>query len=104
MSSTVFFLIFRTNELLSNMHMIYACFRIVSVYFIHLFDHYFSHVDSISFLTGTFEIGLPNPKSRLQILNLFLEKHNLTDNARKIIPAIAKVTEGYSGSDLKELW
>ena len=45
MSSTVFFLIFRTNELLSNMHMhmhiyiyIYACFRIVSVYFIHLFD------------------------------------------------------------------
>lgn len=54
-------------------------------------------------LPRTFEIGLPDAKSRLQILELFLEKHELTQDARKMIPAIAKVTEGYSGSDLKEL-
>jgi len=54
-------------------------------------------------LPRTFEIGLPDTKSRLQILNLFLEKHELTKEARAMIPAIAKVAEGYSGSDLKEL-
>lgn len=54
-------------------------------------------------LPRTFEIGLPNATSRLQILNLFLEKHNLTDEARKMIPRIAQRTQGYSGSDLKEL-
>lgn len=55
-------------------------------------------------LPRTFEIGLPNAKSRLQILNLFLDKHELTEDARNMIPTVAKVTEGYSGSDLKELW
>jgi len=55
-------------------------------------------------LPRTFEIGLPNAKSRLQILNLFLTKQELTKEARNMIPALAKVTEGYSGSDLKELW
>jgi SpoVK/Ycf46/Vps4 family AAA+-type ATPase len=55
-------------------------------------------------LPRTFEIGLPDAKSRLQILELFLKKHELTEDARKMIPAIAAVTEGYSGSDLKELW
>jgi ATPase family AAA domain-containing protein 1 len=54
-------------------------------------------------LPRTFEIGLPNAKSRLQILNIFLESHELTKDARAMIPAIANVTEGYSGSDLKEL-
>lgn len=54
-------------------------------------------------LPRTFEIGLPNAKSRLQILNLFLDTHELTNEARAMIPAIANVTEGYSGSDLKEL-
>ena len=54
-------------------------------------------------LPRTFEIGLPDEKSRMQILNLFLEKQPMTDKARKSIPALANVTEGYSGSDLKEL-
>jgi SpoVK/Ycf46/Vps4 family AAA+-type ATPase len=54
-------------------------------------------------LPRTFEIGLPDANSRIQILHLFLEKHSLTEQARKFIPALAKLTEGYSGSDLKEL-
>lgn len=54
-------------------------------------------------LPRTFEIGLPNMKSREQILNLFLKKLDMTEEARQMIPVIAKVTEGYSGSDLKEL-
>ncbi len=49
-------------------------------------------------------IGLPNYSSRIQILELFLKKQSLTEGARKMIPSIAKSTEGYSGSDLKELW
>ena len=54
---------------------------------------------------GTFEIGLPNCWSRPQILELFLKKKQaLTDGARKMIPKLTEVTEGYSGSDLKELW
>eukprot|EP00561_Arcocellulus_cornucervis_P013565 CAMPEP_0185799898 /NCGR_PEP_ID=MMETSP1322-20130828/578_1 /TAXON_ID=265543 /ORGANISM="Minutocellus polymorphus, Strain RCC2270" /LENGTH=532 /DNA_ID=CAMNT_0028495503 /DNA_START=38 /DNA_END=1633 /DNA_ORIENTATION=- len=54
-------------------------------------------------LPRTFEIGLPDMKSRMQILNLFLEKQPMTEKARRSIPALANVTEGYSGSDLKEL-
>eukprot|EP00814_Leptocylindrus_danicus_P006921 CAMPEP_0116042642 /NCGR_PEP_ID=MMETSP0321-20121206/25824_1 /TAXON_ID=163516 /ORGANISM="Leptocylindrus danicus var. danicus, Strain B650" /LENGTH=465 /DNA_ID=CAMNT_0003523183 /DNA_START=16 /DNA_END=1414 /DNA_ORIENTATION=- len=54
-------------------------------------------------LPRTFEIGLPPMKSRLAILELILEKQPMTKEARKLIPAIAKSTEGYSGSDLKEL-
>ena len=54
-------------------------------------------------LPRTFEIGLPDMKSRMQILDLFLEKQPMTEKARRSIPALANVTEGYSGSDLKEL-
>lgn len=54
-------------------------------------------------LPRTFEIGLPNFDSRLQILELFLSKQDMTEKARNMIPSVAKCTEGYSGSDLKEL-
>jgi len=54
-------------------------------------------------LPRTFMIGLPNCSSRIQILELFLKKHELTEGARKMIPKLAQSTEGYSGSDLKEL-
>lgn len=54
-------------------------------------------------LPRTFEIGLPPMKSRLAILELILEKQPMTNEAQKLIPALAKSTEGYSGSDLKEL-
>uniref|UniRef100_A0A7S4JN38 AAA+ ATPase domain-containing protein n=1 Tax=Odontella aurita TaxID=265563 RepID=A0A7S4JN38_9STRA len=54
-------------------------------------------------LPRTFEIGLPNFDSRLQILELFLKKQKMTEKARNMIPSVAKCTEGYSGSDLKEL-
>lgn len=55
-------------------------------------------------LPRTFKIGLPDKCSRIQILNLILEKQPMTNAARDSIPTIvADATEGYSGSDLKEL-
>ena len=54
-------------------------------------------------LPRSFEISLPSYESRLQLLELFLEKQNMTAEARGFLPTVAKQTEGYSGSDLKEL-
>ena len=54
-------------------------------------------------LPRAFEIGLPNYNSRIDILHLFLKRQPMTEEARALIPKIAKYTEGYSGSDLKEL-
>ena len=54
-------------------------------------------------LPRSFEISLPSYESRLQLLELFLEKQAMTAEARGFLPTVAKKTEGYSGSDLKEL-
>ena len=54
-------------------------------------------------LPRSFEISLPNYNSRLQLLNLFLEKQCMTLEAKKFLPKVAEMTVGYSGSDLKEV-
>ena len=54
-------------------------------------------------LPRSFEIGLPDYQSRSDILQLFLKKHPMTKEASDMLPQIAKYTEGFSGSDLKEL-
>lgn len=66
-----------------------------------------NHVDNaiLRRLPRLFKIDLPDAKGRLQILNLTLERseHPLHESAKKFLPQLAKQTEGYSGSDLKEL-
>lgn len=54
-------------------------------------------------LPRSFEIALPNYNSRLQLLNLFLQKQSMTKEAQEYVTTVAKKTEGYSGSDLKEV-
>jgi len=54
-------------------------------------------------LPRSFEISLPNHKSRLQLLRLFLEKQHMTPEAKEFLPKVAEMTIGYSGSDLKEV-
>ena len=54
-------------------------------------------------LPRSFEIPLPGLDSRLQLLRLFLEKQGMTRAATAFLPAVAQRTEGYSGSDLKEV-
>lgn len=54
-------------------------------------------------LPRSFEIPLPPLQSRLQLLELFLEKQSMSKEAKEFLPELAKRTEGYSGSDLKEV-
>lgn len=54
-------------------------------------------------LPRSFEVPLPALESRLQLLELFLEKQNMTKSAKEFVSTVAKRTEGYSGSDLKEV-
>jgi SpoVK/Ycf46/Vps4 family AAA+-type ATPase len=54
-------------------------------------------------LPRSFEIALPNYDSRLQLLNLFLQRQSMTKEAKQYVTTVAKQTEGYSGSDLKEV-
>lgn len=52
-------------------------------------------------MPATFHIGLPNEEQRLQVLNLILQHEPVADNVN--ITKLAKMTEGFSGSDLQEL-
>ena len=54
-------------------------------------------------LPRTFEVDLPDYDSRLHILELVLKDQDITDKARDLLPSVANMTDGYSGSDLKEL-
>uniref|UniRef100_A0A7S2UF48 AAA+ ATPase domain-containing protein n=1 Tax=Attheya septentrionalis TaxID=420275 RepID=A0A7S2UF48_9STRA len=55
-------------------------------------------------LPRSFEIGLPNLKSRDQVLQLVLKKLPMTPDCRIYVKEeLPTLTEGYSGSDLKEL-
>ena len=54
-------------------------------------------------LPRSFEVPLPNLQSRLQLLRLFLKNQSMTKSAKDYLPVLAKKTEGYSGSDLKEV-
>ena len=50
-----------------------------------------------------FLVPLPNKNGRLAILKLFLKDENVTNEVRASLPNLAAQTQGYSGSDLKEL-
>jgi ATPase family AAA domain-containing protein 1 len=50
-----------------------------------------------------FEVPLPNKDGRLSILQLLLKDENVQDSVRESLPKLAEATNGYSGSDLKEL-
>lgn len=54
-------------------------------------------------LPRAFEVPLPNLQSRMQLLRLFLERQSMTKQAKDFLPTVAERTEGYSGSDLKEV-
>jgi SpoVK/Ycf46/Vps4 family AAA+-type ATPase len=47
------------------------------------------------------EVGLPDSKQRKQILELVLKSEKLSPNCHPM--TLAEITQGYSGSDLKEL-
>ena len=49
------------------------------------------------------EIGLPDEENRLAILETILKKEQVSPEARANLPTLATQTDGYSGSDLKEL-
>lgn len=51
-----------------------------------------------------FEVPLPNVEGREQILQALLQGQAMDDTAKAFVPKLAQeLTEGYSGSDLKEL-
>ena len=54
-------------------------------------------------LPRSFKIPLPEAPGRLQIMELLLVDQNVDDNVMRALPKLAEATNGYSGSDLKEM-
>lgn len=54
-------------------------------------------------LPRSFKIPLPAKESRLQILQLIFNDQDMEPSVMNSLPKVAQMTEGYSGSDLKEL-
>ena len=50
-----------------------------------------------------FQVPLPNEEGRLAILKLLFEGENVDSTLFDFLPHMARVTNGYSGSDLKEV-
>lgn len=50
-----------------------------------------------------FEVPLPNEEGRLKILKLNLEEQELDEKVMDLLPQLMKKTEGFSGSDLREV-
>lgn len=63
------------------------------------------HIDSaiLRRMPRAFEVPLPNVDGRLSILVLLLKDENVDSSVQVALPKLAAATEGYSGSDLKEL-
>lgn len=52
-------------------------------------------------MPATFHIGLPNEQQRTEVLRLILDHEPIAENVD--VERLAKMTEGFSGSDLQEL-
>ncbi|XP_050085927.1 outer mitochondrial transmembrane helix translocase [Anopheles aquasalis] len=52
-------------------------------------------------MPAQFHIGLPNEEQRLNILKLILRREELASDVS--LPQLASITQGYSGSDLREI-
>jgi SpoVK/Ycf46/Vps4 family AAA+-type ATPase len=50
-----------------------------------------------------FQVPLPNEEGRLAILRLLFAEENVDDTLVEFLPHMAQATNGYSGSDLKEV-
>ena len=50
-----------------------------------------------------FQVPLPNEEGRLAILELLFADENVDETLVDFLPAMARATTGYSGSDLKEV-
>jgi ATPase family AAA domain-containing protein 1 len=62
-------------------------------------DFKYTHTAFITFLE--FHVGLPTEEQRLKILKLILEHENISSDVNFI--QLAKITNTFSGSDLREL-
>lgn len=54
-------------------------------------------------MPATFRIGLPDQNQRESILNLILQNEPISPDVIENLSKLAKITQGFSGSDLREL-